>query len=141
MKADRPRIPRYLKNIEKDEDERRKSFKPRERPQTENLIEIGRLFTERLAKQEELSKERRRRRYVLARKIEREHKAFVSHLHKSKAPVDELRAYLERMNGEKRGRLAKKREAEVEEKRAVESANQSPVGNQRTDEPPAEPSE
>jgi hypothetical protein len=110
-KAERPQIPRYIKNSQEDEEELKQGFKPRGRPQTENLIELAKIFTQRLKRQDALSQQRSHRRFVLARRVEREHKEFVSHLHKSPPPPDALRVYLDQQRASAKGFRQKKTEA------------------------------
>ena len=80
-KAERPEIPLYLQNIEKDRQALLATFKPpKKKPLSLGIAEFEKLFTERLRRQKAIQKERRKRRFIRAREIEREHKAFVKTL-------------------------------------------------------------
>lgn len=84
-KAPRPEIPLYVQNIEKDKKALLESFKPPIREsQPLNLNEAEKVFTEKLKKQKEVSKERQKRRFIRAREIEREYNKFTESLPKSR---------------------------------------------------------
>jgi hypothetical protein len=126
-KAQRPDVPLYINNLVHAEEDWRASFKPPGRAHGENIAEMSQLFTERLERQKAVSKERARRRFMLARQIQREHKEFISRLHKSKPPPDGLRTWIEKETVEMNAKRAKRRELNEEDRQVVQAAkNRSP---------------
>lgn len=84
QKTERPEVPLYIQNIEKDEAREDEDRTKRTKPQSSNVAEMSRLFTERLRTQKAMSKERAKRRFMRARELEKEHYEFVKTLHKCK---------------------------------------------------------
>jgi hypothetical protein len=87
-KAERPSVPLYIQNLDRDRQELLNSFKPRGRVKMENHAELEQLFSDRLARQKEVSKQRAQRRLRRQRELERQHGEFVGKLPKTKPPGD-----------------------------------------------------
>ena len=83
--TERPQIPKYIQNIRDDEKREKEEYK-RTKVRSANLhfYETEHLFTERLKRQKEKSKERARARFLRSKELEEEHYNFVKTLHKSK---------------------------------------------------------
>ncbi|OHT12031.1 hypothetical protein TRFO_18216 [Tritrichomonas foetus] len=82
--TERPQIPLYLQNIQKDEDQVKDSRRPRIRSTSINFAETSQMFSERLKRQKEKSQERRRNRFIQAKELEDQHMNFVKTLHHTK---------------------------------------------------------
>jgi hypothetical protein len=135
-KAQRPDVPLYIKNWRQDQEDLKHSFKPRGHAQGENVAELSQLFTERLERQKAIAKERARRRFRIARQLEREHKEFVSHLFRSKTPVEPVKIAIENEAREMNAKRTKRKELQQEDRQAVQSArsqNQSPRRHLRSE--------
>ena len=84
QKTERPEVPLYIQNMQKDEAREDEDRTRRRKPQSSNVAEMSHLFTERLRTQKAMSKERAKRRFMRAKDLEREHFEFVTTLHKCK---------------------------------------------------------
>lgn len=84
QKTERPQIPLYIQNIQKEEALAEEERTKRTKPQSSNVAELTQLFTERLRTQKAMSKERAKRRFMRAKELEKEHMEFVRTLHKTK---------------------------------------------------------
>jgi hypothetical protein len=81
-KAERPEVPVYIKMLEQDEKDSKVTVKAKPRPHIDSNPDLAKLFTKKLAEQKAASKERVKRRFQKAKRMEEEHLEFVSHLHK-----------------------------------------------------------
>ena len=127
QKTERPQIPLYLQNIQKDENETKAAVSKRVRPLSSQIAEYTQLFSERLKRQKEMSKDRKKRRFMRAKELEKQHMDFVKTLHRSKLPDDYVNM---RTTAQAKFKvLQEQREKQLEEgRRAVESMRaKSPV--------------
>lgn len=87
-KASRPEIPLYLQNLQKEEELIKESFRSHTRAHPLDLAAMAQQFTQRLNRQKALAKERRQRRFMRVKEVEKQHMDFVATLHKSKLPEE-----------------------------------------------------
>jgi hypothetical protein len=137
-KAERPAVPVYIQNLDRDRQELLNSFKPRGHAKTENFAELEQLFSERLARQKEICKQRAQRRMRRQQELERQHHDFVGKLHKSKVPADAdiktaMRARQEIDDAMRKRNTEKKEELKKAEKEKLEAIRKTPKKPLRSD--------
>ncbi|OHT17706.1 hypothetical protein TRFO_01022 [Tritrichomonas foetus] len=126
QKTERPQIPLYLQNIQKEEQITKDDITKRSKPISSRVAEMAQLFTERLRRQKQMSKERAKRRFMRAKELEKQHNDFVKTLHKTKIQDD----YDPRITAKAKFKvLQEQREKQLQEgRKAVETMRaKSPV--------------
>jgi hypothetical protein len=131
-KAERPLVPVYIQNLDRERQELLNSFKPRGRAKTENHAELEQLFSERLARQKEISRQRAQRRMNRQHELERQHHEFVGKLHKSKVPADAdiktaMRAQQESEDAKRKRNTERKEELKKESLEAFRKSPRKPL--------------